>query len=252
MSDETFDLSSYQDADARNEALIRYALSIYHAERNAYRRPEKGFAGLLSKPLGRMTDTVKIHPTKEALTTVPNLHLAAFGLMVAAIGLLIAISSYGPAWLKLSPLVLYTGFYADLFGVGVVYYIACVATFMLLAVALQHGMESSSGYQGKFLNRAAMNEEQWFRNGAENWSWQQRLYSCCAFGIVHVTNIIYPISSLLVVGAVGGVYLRYYLRVYRRTGDSQYATLAATKLHANFNRWAILYLVAAFTVIIWL
>ena len=66
---------------------------------------------------------------------------------------------------------------------------------------------------------------------------------------MHVANIIYPIGSLIVVTLVGGVFMACYLRVYRRTGDTQAATLSSAKLHATYNRFAIVYMAVALLIV---
>ena len=250
MSEETAD--SFDNKWTTPEYVSeRLTGSGYYNTYIAYRRPVKGFAGMLSKPLGAMTDWVRIDPTKEALMTVPRLRLAALGLVSGAIGLLVALGTFGPSWLMISPLELYSNLYRSVFGDGVWFWVASTATFVLLLHAFQYGMVGAHRYEGRLIDRLAMHEEQWFRNGAEHWSWPQRVYSCFAFGIVHIANIFYPIGSLLVLGVVGAVFMRYYLKVYRRTHDSRYATLAAAKLHATYNRWAFLYLLAVIGVTIW-
>lgn len=47
-----------------------------------------------------------------------------------------------------------------------------------------------------FLNRGALEEEQIFREGAENWNLLQKAWSCIVFGGVHFGNIIFPLAAL--------------------------------------------------------
>jgi len=49
---------------------------------------------------------------------------------------------------------------------------------------------------------------------------------------------------------VGGVYMAAYLREYRRTGSYERATIAAAKLHAAYNRFALVYMVVAVSLMI--
>lgn len=88
------------------------------------------------------------------------------------------------------------------------------------------------------LSVAAVREEQWFREGAENWNKRQRLVSCAGFALVHMGNIIYPIATLLPLGIMGYVFMRAYLGEYKVTGDRTKAVLRSSKLHRMYNRVA--------------
>ena len=95
----------------------------------------------------------------------------------------------------------------------------------------------------KFINAAALHEEQWFRAGAENWTTRQRVFSSVSFGFLHIVNLIYPLSVLIVLCAAGGVFMAVYLRQYRRTGSTEAATRAAGKFHAMYNLFALGFMV---------
>lgn len=114
----------------------------------------------------------------------------------------------------------------------------------LLAYVVTRSPELKIPYRDKILDIAAVREELWFRTGAESWSWWQRLYSCLAFGVVHIVNIIYPLASIGAIAVAGGVFMYVYLREYRRTRSRSMATLAATRFHATYNRYAFTLLVA--------
>ncbi|MBC7459342.1 hypothetical protein H7200_01355, partial [Candidatus Saccharibacteria bacterium] len=212
-------------------------------ERERFERPSKGIAGLLSIPLASLPEPAQlIHPSAENLAKIRSFTWPALGLMVLAISSLIAMTILLP-WTRISPATLITRQFTEWFGDGFGT-IAAIAVIVALAVFASHGV-TMKRYEGKFLDKAAMFEEQWFRMGAENWTHHQRLYSCVAFGLVHLVNIIYPVASIVVVGAVGGVFMMVYLRTFRQTGSTELATLAAAKLHASYNRYAFAYLFVA-------
>ena len=88
------------------------------------------------------------------------------------------------------------------------------------------------------LSRAAVSEEQWFREGAERWNKRQRFLSCLGFAVVHLGNVIYSIATLLPLGIMGYVFMRAYLREYKATGERTRAVLRSSKLHRLYNRIA--------------
>ena len=89
------------------------------------------------------------------------------------------------------------------------------------------------------LTYAAVIEEQWFREGAENWSFKQRVLSCLGFALLHLENLIYPLATLLPLGVMGAVFMVVYLRAYRKTGNRASAVLRSSKLHRLYNRVAL-------------
>lgn len=90
-----------------------------------------------------------------------------------------------------------------------------------------------------FFNKAAVYEEQSFREGSENWSVAQRVASCIAFGAIHMTNLIYPLATILPLALGGAVFMVVYLRVYRRTKFRRSAVLASSLFHRVYNRLAL-------------
>lgn len=211
-----------------------------------FRRPDKGFAGLLSRALPPLPTPTKapFHPTKGTLALIPSFRLKAFGLIALAISALLALMHFVP-WMRTSPTTIIVNQCNSWFGErwgGLLSMAVIVALLMLVG---KTGGTVISDYSGKFWDKAAMLEEQWFRMGAENWTTGQRAYSVVAFGLVHVMNIIYPIGSLIVVTLVGWVFLAVYLRAYKKTGSTELATVTSAKLHATYNRFSILYIVVA-------
>ena len=215
-------------------------------ELRTFTRPTKSIAGLLSRRLGPLPDpSLLIQPTAKNLAKVRSFRWPALGLMIVAIGVLITLVVLFP-WMRISPATVITSGFKMWFG-DVAGSIVSTVVITLLFLFLPTGI-ALKRYRGKFLDQLAMYEEQWFRTGAETWTIRQRIYSCVAFGLVHVVNIIYPIASILVVGAVGGVFMWVYLRTFKKTQSVKLATLASAKLHASYNRFAFLYLFAAIAV----
>lgn len=218
-----------------------------------FRRPDKGVSGVLSRLLPPLPGFIPVwYPMKGALQRLPSYRLAAFGLLVGAVAVLIVLVLTMP-WMRISPAVLvFTAtdyLFGDSWGT-----VAGMPIIVALLVILGRAGGTGVGHYKvpgvKLWDAAAMFEEQWFRTGAERWSFGQRVRSTVAFGAVHVVNIIYPIGSLIVVTLVGGAFMACYLRVYRRTGDIKVATLASTKLHATYNRFAIVYMAVALSIVV--
>ncbi len=91
-----------------------------------------------------------------------------------------------------------------------------------------------------FFNKAAVYEEQAFREGSEHWNTGQRLMSCLAFGAIHLTNLIYPLATILPLALGGALFMFVYLRVYRQTKFRRSAVLAAALVHRVYNRLALI------------
>jgi hypothetical protein len=102
---------------------------------------------------------------------------------------------------------------------------------------------STSRYTFGFFNRAAVVEEQIFREGAEGWSWPQRITSCLVFGAVHLTNLIYPLATVLPLAVGGGLFMWVYLKNYRVTRSRRKAVLEASVTHRVYNRIALIMVV---------
>jgi hypothetical protein len=100
-----------------------------------------------------------------------------------------------------------------------------------------------------FFNRMAVLEEQWFREGSQDWTLWQRTRSCLAFGLVHMTNLIYPLATVLPLSLGGALFMAVYLRTYRKTHFRRAAVLEAAIWHRVYNRMAF---VAIAATIAWL
>lgn len=90
------------------------------------------------------------------------------------------------------------------------------------------------------LNSMAVLEEQWFREGAENWTARQRFMSCVGFGFAHMANLFYPLSAILPLSLGGYLFMRVYLYEFKKSGNRKDAILAASLVHRVYNRVAIL------------
>jgi hypothetical protein len=236
------------DDPALHEAVETMRVVHKKARNTAFPRPTRGFAGLLSKPLGPLPKYSRIvHPFPEDLKKVRSYRTAGIFLMIGAIVSLISLNMFVP-WLSVSPAVLIGDIMTGWLGPTAGSFATCCAIIVLM-IFLSAGM-SMPRYYGKFWDRAAMFEEQWFRMGAEAWTPRQRVYSCVAFGFMHVTNIVYPLSSLIVLSLVGGVFMAVYLKEYRESGNEEHAVLASAKLHATYNRFAVCYMIVALGIIL--
>lgn len=114
--------------------------------------------------------------------------------------------------------------------------------FMLLNqifAGIIHEKISRSPHTYGFFNSYAVLEEQGFREGAEDWNLRQRITSCLVFGAVHMTNLIYPLATILPLALGGAIFMAVYLRVYRRTKFRRSAVLAAALVHRVYNRIAL-------------
>lgn len=215
-------------------------------------RPAGGLAGAISRTLPPLPAFMPVwYPTTKVLRRLPSYRLLAFGLVVVAITALLFLVRSIP-WMRISPAVLILDVTDSVFGGwlgSIVGWVVIIALALVIYPNKGTTIEAYRRHGVKFWDRAALHEEQWFRTGAEYWTAGQRVYSVLAFGMMHVTNMIYPIASLLVVTLVGMVFMLCYLRVYGRTGDRQTATLATAKLHAAYNRWSVVYMVVALAIV---
>jgi hypothetical protein len=100
--------------------------------------------------------------------------------------------------------------------------------------------KSLSKHTYGFFNKAAVYEEQAFREGAENWTFAQRATSCFVFGAIHMVNLIYPLASILPLTLGGALFMYVYLHNYRQTHFRRSAVLAASVVHRVYNRIALI------------
>jgi hypothetical protein len=89
------------------------------------------------------------------------------------------------------------------------------------------------------MEAAAINEETWCREGAEAWTWRQRLNSLWQFTAAHSIPWWYGIGVLLIMQGVGGsVYMWVYVRAYRQTQSRHEALRRAAMVHYHHNKTA--------------
>lgn len=100
-------------------------------------------------------------------------------------------------------------------------------------------MPSHSPHTFGFFNKAAVYEEQAFREGSERWSFTQRTMSCFVFGAIHMMNLIYPLATILPLALGGAVFMTVYLRSLRAHGVRRRAVLDAAIVHRVYNRLAL-------------
>lgn len=90
------------------------------------------------------------------------------------------------------------------------------------------------------LESAAIEEEIWCREGAENWSWRQRLASLRHFAAAHNGPWWCDLGVLRMVQFIGGAtYMWVYLRTYRQTQSRSAALRAAATVHYHHNQKAL-------------
>lgn len=207
-----------------------------------YRRPYKNWTGWLMRPMGPLPTGAKtLHAEDNVLRLLPSYRWPALLTFAISISIIITCVFTVP-WLAISPLdaifMVSEHFFGDRLGnaIGLI----VLGLLLIILVSIESGGNHSS--KGKFLDRAALAEEEMFRMGSEKWTARQRVTSCFIFGLVHIPNIIFPAVTIMVLMVVGGVFMWEYHRMFKKTGDYRIATMAATKFHATFNRWAMVWL----------
>lgn len=222
--------------------LIMEADKVYDAikeNQSYYRRPSGKITGLFTRVLGPLPsglkDTDIDKDAEEVMASLPSYRFAAFGLLLGVITILITMSAMFP-WLMISPLTLFmsaTSVEQSIQPIVITVIVLVIVTLIVIAAF------RAPAATRRFVYTAAHEEEKWFRSGAENWTPWQRIISCLSFGFCHVINIIYPFLTLAVLSLAGMAFMVAYLREYQRSNDTYRATLAATKLHARYNIYAV-------------
>jgi hypothetical protein len=120
--------------------------------------------------------------------------------------------------------------------------IAAVITFWVLYVPLQIQLLGAIRKRTGLWNgvaRAAMHEEQAYREGAEEWAPRERVKACVIFALLHLWNWFYPLALLAPLATGGAWLMGMYLRSYRRNGKRIVALTQAALYHYAYNRLAI-------------
>lgn len=211
-------------------------------EFSIYRRPSV----LSTKLLPPLPEGMRrIHQGREVdkiLSTLPSYRLPAFLLLIGVLSMLVLLLALAPI-LIISPLLVLFGLLNLLLpGVVAVVVATVIGMYPLWVVLTTLGaillLIKHRSVEAACL-RGALREEQWFRSGAEGWTLSQKIASCVVFGWVHIYGLIYPVATLISACFAGGVIMYVYQREYERSQDVTAATLAATKLHARYNVYAI-------------
>ena len=166
-------------------------------------------------------------------------HAAALPMLATVLGL-IQLQVYLLSWMIISPLSA-VAFAVEAFGWP--WWVTLVLIALIVNIALRRGKSRGSFlsmHTYGILNKAALYEEQAFREGSENWTFWQRVRSCFAFGAIHQTNLFYPLATILPLALGGGLFMAVYLHVYRKTHFRRAAVLEATLWHRVYNRMALL------------
>lgn len=109
--------------------------------------------------------------------------------------------------------------------------------FWILVLATGNGNSTSSERKGTgilFVD-SALSEEIEFRMGSENWTILERIKGCIGFGLIHLINLVFPLSICLALISSGFFFMLVYLHNFKLTGDQELATKEAAKFHALFN-----------------
>ncbi len=97
----------------------------------------------------------------------------------------------------------------------------------------------------------AMWEEQLFREGCEDWSGRERAKACALFGAAHLSNLWYPLASVVALALGGGIFMWWYLLEHGRSRDRERAVKKATALHAVYNALAVYLIASTLLVVTW-
>ena len=117
-----------------------------------------------------------------------------------------------------------------------------IVTFTLAAVCVIFLIAVGPKRVKEFLFQAALDEELFFRLGAENWSPWQRVRACLQFGVAHFLNLFVAVATLGALALVGGIFMWVYFRELRDSGDPRRAVIVAAHFHATYNWGAIMFL----------
>lgn len=123
---------------------------------------------------------------------------------------------------------------------GVIVFVLVITLMRRLTDKFHHDNDSAmSPHTVGFFSKAAVLEEQTFREGSENWTMSERVRSCVAFGLIHQINLFYPLSTIVPLTIGGGILMMVYLRNYRKTNNRRAAVMRAAVWHRVYNRVAL-------------
>lgn len=211
-----------------------------------YRRPSGGvYTDLLMQLMPPQPDR---HIVFNYGNLKPRIKLKHYLLAVPTILMILALvnlQTWLLPWTKYS-VISGTGALVESFGV-VRTLAAVVILYMLLRRIVPDDRTSTKRTASKhtygFFNKAAVDEEQTFREGAENWSARERATSCIIFGAIHMVNMIYPLATIVPLALGGALFMRVYLVEYRNTHIRRKAVLESSVVHRVYNRLALMIVV---------
>ena len=214
-----FDRDGTYDAD---DVLNAIELAMWQSSEAPviFERPKGGvYTGLLMKLL-----SVAPAPKRHIAYSFGELrkrfkkadYLWAIPMLVGFIALVQVQIHYVP-WLKYSVI---TGYFEIGKRLGLSETVVICSFVVLLVLFMKRGKRRSGRTEtphtyGLF-NKAALYEEQVWREGSHRWGFTQRLISCFTFGAIHMVNLFYPLATILPLTIAGGIFMYIYLKAYRR------------------------------------
>lgn len=188
-------------------------------------RPTTGLLGRITQSLGSLSH---VNPPEYGEFKRPR------GYRIAAAGLLISLLIGMQVMWALVPSTSGSAVTAAAGdeAAGVLYFGINTLIGVIVVIALARG---GWGAIDRFMFRAALKEEIWFRLNSENWTRGQRVKSCVGFGFAHVLNILLMAASLGVLILAGAAFMAVYLRQVKKTGDQRQALYVAARFHADYN-----------------
>lgn len=197
------------------------------SEARKYRRPAGWLARTLNRRLGPLPTFDAIIYDREEFAAAPSYRVLAALTALVVPGTVVALTTLAPV-AGSSPVSLVVG---SAIVSNLIIGLFTALLLVAIVVCVRHGLHPLR----EFVFQAALDEEQWFRTGAESWSKGQRIYSCVSFGFAHIINLVYTFLVLGLLMLVGGLFMWVYLRQFHATGDVRKATIASAKFHAHYN-----------------
>lgn len=216
-------LKSLRDTAVRAEISLNNTALV--EEWKAPSRPTTGLLGRITQSLGGLSH---VNPPEYGEFKRPR------GYRIAAAGLLISLLIGMQVMWALVPSASGSAVTAAAGdeAAGVLYFGINTLIGVIVVIALARG---GWGAIDRFMFRAALKEEIWFRLNSENWTRGQRVKSCVGFGFAHVLNILLMAASLGVLILAGAAFTAVYLRQVKKTGDQRQALYVAARFHADYN-----------------
>ncbi len=125
---------------------------------------------------------------------------------------------------------------------------------IMLAIKLfpsaSKGKTTTGRHTFGLLNKAAVYEEQAFREGSENWDTWQRIRSHVAFGAIHQGNLFYPVATILPLALAGALFMKVYRNTMAKTKFRRSAVLEASLVHRVYNRMALVTVLVVMTTLL--